>query len=188
MFHSFFQFPCKVQLLILLFTFFQFYSVVSQHRKVYNSTSSLFLLIITRSGRLAEIKWPICISKSQISLCVSFFRRDSGFYIYHLFVWPNLNFLQNSLRITLPTRLCLVLYSFCDNLQYSLIMWLIVSSLSPDNKLLLFCCVLSICALIWLVFMSLFCAAIRRDSLSLLRFPFLAMSTFSRVRCRLLVV
>ena len=29
MFHSFLKFPCKVELLILLFTFFQFYSVVT---------------------------------------------------------------------------------------------------------------------------------------------------------------
>ena len=53
-------------------------------------------------------------------------------------------------------------------------MWLIVSSLSPHNIHLLFCCVLSIFALMWLVFMALFCAAIRRDSVSLLRFPFLS--------------
>ena len=39
---QFFQFPSKVQVLISLFTFFQFYSVVSQDSKVHNSTSSLF--------------------------------------------------------------------------------------------------------------------------------------------------
>ena len=37
----------------------------------------------------------------------------------------------------------------------------------------LFCRVLSILTLIWLVFMALFCAAIRRDSVLLLRLPFL---------------
>ena len=37
----FFQFPSKVQVLILLFTFFQFLSVVS---KVHNSASSLFFV------------------------------------------------------------------------------------------------------------------------------------------------
>ena len=36
-----------------------------------------------------------------------------------------------------------------------------------------FFCVLSIFALIWLVLMALFCAAIRRNSVSLLKFPFL---------------
>ncbi len=46
MFHSFFQFPSKVVVLILLFTFFQFYSVVNRDSKVDNFASSLFLLII----------------------------------------------------------------------------------------------------------------------------------------------
>ena len=59
--------------------------------------------------------------------------------------------------ITLPTQSCLVLYSFCDNLLHLLIMWLIVSSLTPHNLLLLFCCVLSILAFIWFVLMVLFC-------------------------------
>ena len=33
-----------------------------------------FLLIITMSGNLADIRWSVCISKSQRSLCVSFSR------------------------------------------------------------------------------------------------------------------
>ena len=68
-------------------------------------------------------------------------RRDSGLCIYHLFVWSNLSFLHNSQLITLPTQLCLVFYCFCTNLLHSLIMWLIVSSLSPHILHLLFCCV-----------------------------------------------
>ena len=56
MFQSFFQFLVRVQVLILLFTFFQFYSVVSQDSKVDNFASSLFLLIIIRSGLLVEIR------------------------------------------------------------------------------------------------------------------------------------
>ena len=66
MFHSFFQSPCKVQVLILLFTFFLFYSVLSQDSKVDNFASSLFFssfffffffsLIIIKSGVLAEIR------------------------------------------------------------------------------------------------------------------------------------
>ena len=55
-----------------------------------------------------------------------------------------------------------------------IIMWLIVSSLSPHSLHLLSCCVLSILVLIWLVLMALSCTAIRRDSVSLLRFPFLS--------------
>ena len=76
--------------------------------------------------------------------------------------------------ITLPNQLCLVLYTFYANLLHSLIMWLIVSSLSLHNRHLLFCCVLSIFAVIWLVLTALFCAAIRRDSVSLLKFLFLS--------------
>ena len=41
MFHSFFQFPSKVQVLILIFAFFQFYSVVSRDSKVHNAASLL---------------------------------------------------------------------------------------------------------------------------------------------------
>ena len=44
--------------------------------------------------------------------------------------------------------------------------------LLPHSLHLLFCCVLSILALILLVLMPLSCAAIRRDSVSLLKFPF----------------
>ena len=45
-----------------------------------------FLMIITRSGRLAEIRRSIFISKSHRSLCISFFSTDAGLYICHLFV------------------------------------------------------------------------------------------------------
>ena len=55
-----------------------------------------FLLTITRSGRLAEIKGSVCLSKSQRSFCVTFSRMDSRLFIYHLFVLSNLNFLHNS--------------------------------------------------------------------------------------------
>ena len=132
-----------------------------------------FLLIIMRSGLLAGIKWSVCMLKSHRSLCVSFSRTYAGLCIYHLFEWSNWNFLHISQSTTLPTQSCLALYSFCANLLHSLIMWLIVSSPSPHSLHLLFCCVLSILALIWLVLMALSCAAIRRDSVSLLKFPFL---------------
>ena len=109
---------------------------------------SILSLIIIRSGCLTEIWWSVCISKSQRSLCVSFSGTDSGLYIYHLFVSSNVNFLHDSRWINLPTKLCLVLNSFCANLLHSLIILLIVSSFSPHNRHLLFCCVLSILALI----------------------------------------
>ena len=147
--------------------------MVSRDSKIHNFASPLFWLIIIRSCRLAEIRWSVCMSKTHRSLYVSFSRTGAGLCIHHLFVWSNLNFLHISQWITLPTQSCLVLYSFCANLLHSLTMWLIVSSLSPHNLYLLFCCVLSILALIWLVLLALFCAAIRWDSVSLLKFPFL---------------
>ena len=42
MFRSFFQFPSKVEVFILLFTFFRFYSVVTWDGKVHNFASFLF--------------------------------------------------------------------------------------------------------------------------------------------------
>ena len=133
-----------------------------------------FLLIIIRSGLLAEIRWSVCMSKFQRSLCVSFSWTGAGLCIYHLLAWSDLNFLHISQWITLPTQSCLVLYSFCANLVHSLIMWLMVLYLPLHSLHLLFCCVLSILALIWFVLMALFCAAIRRDSVFLLKFPFLS--------------
>ena len=44
MFHMFFQLPSKVEVFILLFTFFQFYSVVSRDSKVDYFVSSLFFV------------------------------------------------------------------------------------------------------------------------------------------------
>ena len=125
-------------------------------------------------GLLVGISWSVCMLKSDRSLCESFSRTGAGLCIYHLLVWSNWNFVHISQWITLPTQSCFTLYS-CANLLHSLIIWLIVSSLSPHSLHLLFCCVLSILALIWLVFMALSCAAIMRDSVSLLRFPFLSL-------------
>ena len=78
MFHGLFQFPSKVEVLILLFIFFQFYSVITRDSKVDNFANSLsfffffFLFIIIRSDLLAEITWSVCILKSHRRLCVSF--------------------------------------------------------------------------------------------------------------------
>ena len=156
-FHCFFNSLARSRVLISLFTFFQFYSVVSWNSKVDNFADLFFffLLIILRSGLLAEIRSSVCISKSHRCLCVSFSRASARLCIYHLLAWSNLNSLHISQWITLPTQSCLALYSFCANLLHSLIMWLMVSSLSPHSLHLLFCCVLSILALIWLVLIVL---------------------------------
>ena len=166
----------------------QFYSVVSRDSKVDNFADFLlfFLLIIIKSGLQAEIRWSVCISKSHRSFCGSFSRTGTGLYIYNLLIWSNLNFLHISQWITLPTQSCLALYSFCANLLHSLIMWLMVSSLSPHSLHLLFCCILSIPTLIWLVLMALFCTAIWRDSVSLLKFIFLI--HFQVLSCEMLFI
>ena len=69
------------------------------------------------------------------------------------------------------SRLLLILWYF---FKHSIIMWLMVSSLSPHNLHLLFCCGLSILTLILLVRTALYCAALRRYSFFLKRFPFLS--------------
>ena len=57
MFHSFFQFTSKVEILILLFTFFQFYSMVSQDSKVDNFSSSHFFFFFCWL-LLGLVFWP----------------------------------------------------------------------------------------------------------------------------------
>ena len=159
--------------IIVTFMFHSFFNSLARSRysKVDNFvTSFFFLLIIIRSGLRADIRWSVCISMSHRSLCVFISRTGVGLCINYLFVWLNLTHISQ--WITLPTQSCLALYSFCANLLHSLIMWLMVSCLSLHSLHLLFCCVLSIFALIWLVLMALFCAAIK----------------FFRVRCCLLVV
>ena len=67
MFHSFFSIP---YVFIPLFTFFQFYSVVSRDSKVDNFSSSLFLLVIIKSGLLAGIRWSVCKLKPHIIIII----------------------------------------------------------------------------------------------------------------------
>ena len=161
----FFQFPSRVQVLLLLFTFFHFYSAGTA--KSTTLQVFLYLFIIIWFGSLSKIRWSVSISKSQKNLCVSFSKTNSGFSLYHLFLYLNFNFLHSSQSIPLPTQSCLVLLSFYDYVLVSPFMWLVVSSLFPHNPHLPFCCVLSILAFIWLVLMALFCTVFRRDSVSL---------------------
>ena len=160
MFHSFFNSLARSR---CTYPFFHFPSDLfcgppgQQSRQLYRFS---FFFIIMRSGLLAGIRSSVCMLKSYRSLCESFSRTGAGLCKYHLFVWSNWHFLHISQWTTLPTQSCLVLYAFCANLLHSLIMWLIVSSQSPHSLHLLFCCVLSILALIWLVLMALSCAAV----------------------------
>ena len=187
MFHSFFNSLARLRYLSFFLLSFSFtlWSAGTAKSATWQVFFFFFLLIIMRSGRLAKIRWLVCISKSHQSLCFSFSRTAAGLCIYYLFLWSNVDFLQNSQWITLPTQSCSILYSFCANLLYSF-MWLIVSSLLPHHFHLLHCCVLSIIALIWLVLIALFCITITRDSVSLLRFPFLShVHVFS---CKILLI
>ena len=160
MFHSFFNSLARSRYLSFFSLSFSFFLWSAGTGKSTIFASSLFLLIIIMSCLLAGIRRSVCMLKSHRSLCVSFSRTAAGLYR------SNLNFLHISQWITLPTQLCHVLYSFCANLLHFLIMWLVVSSLSPHSLHLLFCCVLSILASIWLILIALSCAAFRRDSVS----------------------
>ena len=62
---------------IILHVFFSFY----------------FLLAISTSDCLVDIRLSVYISKSSLYISIS--TTDSGFCMYHLFVWSNLNFLHN---------------------------------------------------------------------------------------------
>ena len=89
MFHSFFSSLARSSYLSLFSLSFSFIlwstgTPKSTIKQVLSFSSFFYWL-----SRLAEIKWSICISKSQRILCVSFSRTDSGFCIYHLFVSSN---------------------------------------------------------------------------------------------------
>ena len=137
-FHSFFNSLAMSRYLSLFYLSFSFTLWSAGITKSTTWQVLIFLLTITRSGHLTDIGLSVCNSKSQRTLCVSFSRMDSELCIYHLFMWSNLNFLHNSQWSTFSIQSCLVLFSFCANLLNSLIMWLIVSSLSPLNLHLLF--------------------------------------------------
>ena len=141
MFHSFFHSLARSKYLSFFSHSFSFILWSAGQESPQFCKFPFFLLIIIRCDLLAEIRWSICMSKSYRNLCVSFSRTDAGLSIYHLFIWSNLNFLHISQGITLPAHSCLVLYSFFANLLHSLIMWLMVSSLSPHSLHLLFCCI-----------------------------------------------
>ena len=141
MFHSFFNSLARSRYLSL---FSHSFSFILWSAETAKSTILQVLLIIIKSGLLVGIRWSVCMLKSHRSLCVAFSRTGVGLCIYHLLVWSNLSFLHIFQWITLPIQSCLALYSLCDNLLHSLIIWLMVSSLSPHSLYLLFCWVLRV--------------------------------------------
>ena len=85
MFHSFFNSLARSR---YLFFFSHSFSFILWSAGKAESTILqvlFFLLIIIRSGLLAEIRWSVCMSKSHWSLCVLFSRTGTGLCIYHLF-------------------------------------------------------------------------------------------------------
>ena len=76
-FHSFFNSRARSKYLSFFSLIFNF-TLFAETAKWTNLQDLPSLWIITRSGRLAEIKWSVCMSKSQMSLCASFSRTDVG--------------------------------------------------------------------------------------------------------------
>ena len=67
----------------LIFTLYSARIVKSAIQQVF------FLLIISKSGLSAGIRWFVFISKSQRILCISFSRMDPGLCMYCIFIWSN---------------------------------------------------------------------------------------------------
>ena len=120
-FHSFFNSRARSRYLAFFSHSFSFILWSAGTAKSTILQVLFFLLINIRSGRVAEIRWSVCILKSHRSLCELFSRTGAGLCIYHLLVWSNLNFLHISPWITLPTQSCLALYSLCTNLLHLLV-------------------------------------------------------------------
>ena len=112
-FHSFISYLARSRYLSFFFLFFQFYPAGSRNHKSTHWQDLIFLLTVTRTGRLAEIRWSVSISKSPRICFVSFPRTDSSLCIYNFLVWSNWHFLNK--WITFPTQSYLVLYSICAN-------------------------------------------------------------------------
>ena len=82
-----FEFSCNVQVFLYILFSFIFRLVVHRNRNIHKMANFFFLLINTRSGLLAWLRWCVCISKSHRILWVFITRTDSGLCIYHLVEW-----------------------------------------------------------------------------------------------------
>ena len=175
----------KIYVDIYIFSFFyRFYSVVHWYRTVYYSAGSRFLLTTTWSGRLAEVRW-LFVSQNSRELCLILQDRYWFVHIPLSHVVSFFFFCQTPSGSPSPPRHVFSLFYF--KLMHSLIMWLIISFLSPHYLHLHFYCILFIFALTYLVLMALFCATIRKIQFLSEDFLFWAMSKPSWVRFRLFV-
>ena len=169
MFHSFFSSLAKSRYLFLFSLSFSFILW-----SAWTAGYLFFLLTMTRSDRLHEIRGSVCISKSQRILCVALSWGDCWFWMYHLFAWSNLNFLH--IPTGSPSPLGRVKF-------YPLLSQIYCIRLSWDGSFRLYQHIIyiysyivtsSIFAMTELVLLALFCATMRRDSVSLFRFFYLS--------------
>ena len=89
-------------------TYLRFRFLLCSHCGLPGRRSPLFSRLsvfcwMSLSDRLVDIKWFVCISKSQRYLCVSFSWMDFELILYPLFEWLNQNLLHNSLWIAFTT-------------------------------------------------------------------------------------
>ena len=124
------RFPCKVQVLLFLFTPFHFYPVVNPDSIVNNFASSIFRCWLL----LGLVVWPRLGDPSVLQnfrgICASYSPGQilGGVYTVR-------SYGQISISCISPSGPpCLPIYSFCAHLVLSFKMWLIVSSLSPHNR------------------------------------------------------
>ena len=132
--------------------------------KIHLTASSLFFLLINTRSELFELgSGDPLYHKIQ----ENFMR-----LIYHWVEWSNFNIFHIFQWFTFTIKSFRVLHPLCASLLHLLTMRSTVSSLTPLSIDVLFCCVLSIFVLTELVFMTLFCATISRDSISYFIFFF----------------
>ena len=129
MFHSFFNSLARSKYLSLFSHSFSFnlWSAGTVKSTILQFLSFFFFVDYYYVWFLAEIRWSVCMSKSHRNLCVIFSRTGPALYICHLLVWSKLHFLHISQCITLPTQSSL----------HSLLIWLMVSSLSPHSLIII---------------------------------------------------
>ena len=86
-FHSFFSVLLQG---LCIYLSFRFLSIVPSGQPERQSPLFFFFLLLTftRSGRLAVIRWSVCISKSQGILCVSFSKMGSRLCIIPCMFFP----------------------------------------------------------------------------------------------------
>ena len=94
----FFQFPCKVEVIIILFTFFQFHSVVSRDNKVHYSASYLFFCWLLLGLVVLPGLGDPFVCQNFRGVCVSHFPRQKQGCAYTICLYG-----QISISCTIPS-------------------------------------------------------------------------------------